>query len=130
MSETLSDEKKAFEDRLTKALDEAWSKVNRALEAPVSQTREWEMSVRLAAEAVEYSSAMFSLTHGLEDFDPPVKIEKKAEPQVLLRESGEELRRARELRRTSVREAYSSLRASADHLKIAYLNQVKKNAKK
>jgi hypothetical protein len=130
LSETLSDDKKVFEDRLNKALDEAWSKVNKALEAPVGQSGEWEMSVRLAAEAVEYSSALFSLTYELEDFDPPVKIEKKVDPQVLVRESVEELRRARELRLNSTREAYSSLRAAADHLKIAYLDQVKKKAKK
>lgn len=130
MSETISDEKKVFEDRLNKALDEAWSKVNKTLEVPIDQSKAWEMSVRLAAEAVEYSSAIFSLTYGLEDFDPEVKIEKKADPQVLLRDSVEELRRARELRPSSTREAYSSLRAAADHLKIAYLGQVKKNAKK
>jgi hypothetical protein len=130
LSETLSDNKKVFEDRLTKALDEAWSKVNRALEEQAEHTGDWEMSVRLAAEAVEYSSAMFSLTYGLEDFDPAVKIEKKLDPQVLLKESVELLRRARDLRRSSTAEAYSSLRAAADHLKIAYLAQGKKSAKK
>jgi hypothetical protein len=129
LSETISDQKKVFEEKLTKALDEAWSKANKALEAPVGQSDEWEMSVRLAAEAVEYSSALFSLTYGLEDFDPAVKIEKKVDSQVLLKESVEELRRARELPRSSTREAYSSLRAAADHLKIVYLNHVKKNAK-
>jgi hypothetical protein len=130
LSETLSDDKEVFEDRLTKALDEAWSKVNKALEQSVEQSREWEMSIRLAAEAVEYSSALFSLTYGLEDLDPEVKIERKADPLVLLKESVEELKRAREMRQRSNTEAYSSLRAAADHLKIAYLNHVKKNAKK
>jgi hypothetical protein len=130
LSETISDDKKVFEDRLIKALDEAWSKVNKALEEPAEHSGEWEMSVRLAAEAVEYSSALFSLTYGLEDFDPLVKIEKRLDPRVLLKESVEELRRARELRRSSTTEAYSSLRAAAEHLKIVYLDQVKKNAKK
>jgi hypothetical protein len=130
LSETFSDDKKVFEDRLSKALDEAWSKVNKVLEQPVDQSGEWEMSIRLAAEAVEYSSALFSLTYGLEDLDPEVKIERKADPLVLLKESVEELKRAREMRQRSTTEAYSSLRAAADHLKIAYLNHVKKNAKK
>jgi hypothetical protein len=130
LSETLSDSKKVFEARLTKALDEAWSKVNKALEEPAELSGEWEMTVRLAAEAVEYSSALFSLTYGLEDFDPVVKIERKVDQRVLFMESVEELRRARELRQSSIREAYSNLRAAADHLKLVYLDQVKKNAKK
>jgi hypothetical protein len=130
LSETLSDTKKVFEARLTRALDEAWSKVNKLIEEPAEHSREWEMTVRLAAEAVEYSSALFSLAHGLEDFDPPVKIEKNVDPRVLLKESVQDLRRARELRQSSIREAYSYLRAAADHLKLVYLGQVKKNAKK
>jgi hypothetical protein len=130
LSETLSDDRKVFEKRLNKALDEAWSKVNKALEPQSVQSGEWEMRIRLAAEAVEYSSALFSLTYGLEDFDPEVEVYRNIDPHALVKESVEELKRARELRQSSTTEAYSSLRAAADHLKIAYLDQVKKTAKK
>jgi len=74
VSENASEEKKIFEERLDKALDEAWSKVNNALDQTASLSGELEMSIRLAAEAVEYSSAMFSLTYGLEDLDPEVRV--------------------------------------------------------
>jgi hypothetical protein len=130
LSETLSDDRKVFEERLSKALDEAWSKVNKALEPQSAPSGEWEMRIRLAAEAVEYSSALFSLTYGLEDLDPEVKVQKNIGLQDLVKQSVEELRRARDLRQSSTTEAYSSLRAAADHLKIAYLDQVKKTAKR
>jgi hypothetical protein len=131
LAETLSDDKKVLEDRLGKALDEAWSKANRALEGQEDQSDGFETKVRLAAEAVEYSSALFSLAYGLEDFDPEVSIEKKnIDSKALVKQSIEELRKAMELRKSSIAEAYSSLRAAADHLKIAYLDHVKKSAKR
>jgi hypothetical protein len=131
LAETLSDEKKVLDDRLGKALDEAWSKANLALEGQEEQSDGFEPKVRLAAEATEYSSALFSLAYGLEDFDPEVNIEKKnIDSKALMKQSVEELRKAMELRKSSTTEAYSSLRAAADHLKIAYLDHVKKSAKK
>jgi len=131
LAETLSDDKKVLEDRLGKALDEAWSKANLALEGQEKQSNGFEMRVRLAAEAVEYSSALFSLAYALEDFDPEVKIDKKnVDSKALVKQSVGELRKAMELRKSSTTEAYSSLRAAADHLKIVYLDHVKKSAKK
>lgn len=88
-----------------------------------------EMSIRLAAEAVEYSSALFSLTYGLEDLDPEIKVDKDKDPITLVKNSVEFLRRARELRQNSTAEAYTALRTAADYLKIAYLSQVKKSMK-
>ncbi len=87
---------------------------------------ESEMGTRMAAEAVEYSSALFSLTYGLEDFDPAIKLDKGSNPLTLVNVAVRELQKARELRETSPKEAYSNLRAAADHLKLAYLQQVKK----
>jgi len=49
---------------------------------------------------------------------------------MLVKGSLEALSRARELRGKSATDAYSSLRTAADCLKTAYLDQVKKSAKK
>ena len=130
VSEKAAEEKKIFEDRLEKALDEAWSKVNLVLDQTGTDSGELEMSVRLAAEAVEYSSALFSLTYGLEDADPEVRVRRNVDTLVLVKDSVEALKRARELREKSTVEAYSSLRTAADYLKTAYLDQVKRSAKR
>jgi hypothetical protein len=131
LAETISDDKKVLEDRLGNALDEAWSKASLALEGLEGKSNGFEIKVRLAAEAVEYSSALFSLAYGLEDFDPEVNIAKKnIDSKALVKQSVEELRKAIELRKSSTTEAYSMLRAAADHLKVAYLDHVKKSAKK
>ncbi len=130
MSQTESEDRKIFEEKLDKALDEAWSKVNDAFDQSTGRTEQQEMSIRLAAEAVEYSSALFSLTYGLEDLDPQVKVGKNQDLVVLVKDSLEALRRARELRGQSAPEAYASLRKAADYLKTAYLDQVKKTSAK
>ncbi len=130
VSEKAAEEKKIFEDRLEKALDEAWSKVNLVLDQTGTDSGELEMSVRLAAEAVEYSSALFSLTYDLEDADPEVRVRRNVDTLVLVKDSVEALKRARELREKSTVEAYSSLRTAADYLKTAYLDQVKRSAKR
>lgn len=88
------------------------------------------MNMRLAAEAVEFSSALFSLTFGLEDVNPEFKIDKKADPLALARSSAELLTKALELRQASAVDAYTNLRKAADFLKTAYLNQAKKTAKR
>ena len=117
-----------LEDRLNKALDEAWLKVNDAL-TTAGDSPEYEMRIRLAAEAVEYSSALFNLANGLDDFDPAIKLEKKADPVALVKNAVEELRKARELKH-STKGAYTNLRSAADQLKLAYLGQTKKTTTK
>ena len=112
-----------------KALDEAWTKLHVALDTSPNEPKLFELNAHFAAEAVEYSSFLFSLTYGLEDFDPVVKVNKKQEPIVLLKNSLDPLKRAREIREKSPEEAYSSLRTAAETLQIAYLNQVKKMKK-
>jgi len=130
VAENSSAEKKFLEEKVDKALEEAWSKVNIAVESTAKRLEQSTMTLWLAAEAAEYSSALFSLAYGLEDLDPEVKPLKGRDSVRLVRESIEALRRARELRPTSVTEAYSSLRTAAGYLKAAYLDQSKKTAKK
>jgi hypothetical protein len=88
------------------------------------------MGIWLAAEAVEYSSLLFSLTYGLEDMDPKPKETRNEDLLILLKESLELLRQAREERGRSSIQAYASLRAAGHYLKTAHLNQVKKKTKR
>lgn len=126
MSQEADDEAEALEEKLNKALDEAWTKVSRASEVASNESSEVPAILHQAAEAVEFSSALFSLTYGLEDFDPEVKIKRNSEPTALVKESLELLRKSRELRKVSSREAYSNLRTAADYLKTAFLRQSKR----
>lgn len=130
MSAETLDEQRLLEEKLAKALEEASYKVGLALDPNPTSSAELEMAMRLAAEAVEYSSALFSLTFGLEDVNPEVRIDKKADPSALVRSSADLLKKVCELQRTSAVGAYANLRKAADYLKTAYLSQAKKNAKK
>lgn len=130
MSQESLDETLVLEKKFDKALEEATYKVGLASESSRRPADEFEMNIRLAAEAAEYSSALFSLTHSLGDVYPDFKIDKKAEPSLLISESAEALKKAGELRRSSKVEAYANLRKAADYLKTAYFNQVKKSRKR
>jgi hypothetical protein len=130
MSERTLVEKEFLESKLEKALDDAWSKVNTALDKTIKSSADAALGIWLAAEAVEYSSLLFNLTYGFEDLDPPVKIRKGESALVLVKNSLELLRRAREGRRMSATDAYANLRTAADYLKAAHLDQVKKSTKK
>jgi len=130
VAENSSEEKKFLEEKVDKALEEAWSKVNIAVESTAKRLEQSTMTLWLAAEAAEYSSALFSLAYGLEDLDPEVKITRGRDFLELVKDSMEALKRARELRPKSVAEAYTSLRTAAGYLKAAYLDQSKKTAKK
>jgi len=130
VAENSSEEKKFLEEKVDKALEEAWSKVNIAVDSMAGKPKESVMVLWLAAEAAEYSSALFSLAYGLEDLDPEVRITRGRDFLELVKDSMEALKRARELRPKSVAEAYTSLRTAAGYLKAAYLDQSKKTAKK
>ena len=130
MSERSPAEREFLESKLRKALDDAWSKVNIALDKTSKSSADIALGIWLAAEAVEYSSLLFNLTYGLEDLEPAVKIRKGEAALVLVKDSIEFLRRAREGRRKSVTDAYVNLRTAADYLKVAHLDQVKKSTKK
>ena len=130
MSGRLSVERKALESKLEKALDDAWSKVNLALEKASKPSTNLSMEIWFAAEALEYSSLLFNLTYGLDDLKPPVKPRKAETASALIKDSLELLRRAREERQKSTTDAYVNLRTAADYLKTAHLDQVKKLAKR
>ena len=130
MAEDSSDEKKSLEEKVNKAFEEAWSKVSIAVDSVAGRSGESVMALWLAAEAAEYTSALFSLAYGLEDLDPEVKVVRSRDPLGLVQDSIEALRRASELRWKSAAEAYLSLRTAAGYLKDAYLDQSKKTAKK
>jgi len=130
VAEDSSDEKKSLEEKVNKAFEEAWSKVSIAVDSVAGRSGESVMALWLAAEAAEYTSALFSLAYGLEDLDPKVKITRGRELLGLVKDSMEALKRARELRPKSVAEAYTSLITAAGYLKAAYLDQSKKTAKK
>ena len=130
MSRGSSVEQKSLEAKLEKALDEAWSKVNIALDNASKSSVGYAMEIWLAAEALEYSSLLFNLTYELEDLKPVVKPRKHEGAMVLIKDSMELLKRAREGRHKSAADAYINLRTAADYLKTAHLDQVKKSTKK
>ncbi|HET7405492.1 MAG TPA: hypothetical protein VFJ63_05185 [Candidatus Bathyarchaeia archaeon] len=123
MSQLSADAKRRFEEKLVRALDEAWAKMNTALQIGPGDSREAEMSIWLAAEAAEYASFLFNATYDLDELDPKVKIKRGSDPLVLMKDSYESLRIARELREKSPTEAYTELRYAADRLKAAYLRK-------
>ena len=130
MSESSLDDKALLEGKLSSAMDEAWSKVNKALEQTSRRSEKFEKEIWMAAEAVEYSSLLFNLTYGLEDIDPGAKDRKNEDPVNLVRDSLELLKQARETRRDSSLEAYTKIRTAAHYLKRAYLDELKKAPKK
>jgi hypothetical protein len=130
LSERPPIEQKLLEARLEKALDDAWSKVNIALDKSSKASANLAMEIWLAAEALEYSSLLFNLAYGLEDLKPAVKPRKHETAIVLIKDSMALLKRVREGRQTSATDAYVNLRTAADYLKTAHLDQVKKFTKK
>jgi hypothetical protein len=130
LSKTSPSEQKSLESKLEKALDDAWSKVNIALANASKPSANFAMELWFATEALEYSSLLFNLTYGLEDLKPAVKPRKHEEGIVLVKDSMELLKLAREGRLKSATEAYVNLRTAADYLKTAHLDQVKKFTKK
>ena len=130
MSERSTAEEESLESRLEKALEDAWSKVNIALDRTSRSSADVALEIWFAAEALEYSSLLFNLTYGLEDVKHAVKLRKGEAALVLVKDSMELLKQVREGRRWSVPDAYVNLRTAADYLKVAHLDQVKKSTKK
>jgi len=130
LSERSTAEEESLESRLEKALEDAWSKVNIALDRTSRSSADVALEIWFAAEALEYSSLLFNLTYGLEDVKPAVKLRKGEAALVLVKDSMELLKQVREGRRRSLPDAYVNLRTAADYLKVAHLDQVKKSTKK
>ena len=116
-----AEEQRMLEDKVSKALEEARTKLDAALDHLSKGGTESEKKVWWAEEAAEYSSLLYSLTYGLEDEDPPVPVRKRnAEPVPLVKESSESLRCATELRGTSPLEGYRYLRTTVYKLREAH----------
>ena len=114
-----------LESNLNKALEEAWTKANVALEGAATDGDGSAMKIWLAAEAVEYSSLLYSLTYGLEDVDPPPAEKKGQSAMLLLKDSVSGLKRVRERGLLTHLQAYELLREAAHGLRTAYMNALK-----
>ncbi len=130
MSERSPPLEEFLESKLEKALDDAWSKVNIALDKKSKSSADVAIGIWLAAEALEYSSLLFNLTYGLEDVKPTTKPRKGEAALVLIKDSMVLLKQVREGRQRSTTDAYVNLRTAADYLKTAHLEQVRKSRKK
>ncbi len=126
-----AEEQRMLEKKISKALEEARTKLDAALDHLSNGGTEPEKKVWWAEEAAEYSSLLYSLTYSLEDEDPPVPVRKRnAEPTSLVKESAESLRRATELRGKSSLEGYHNLRTAVYKLRQAHHILEKAGAKK
>ena len=116
-----AEEQRMLEEKVGKALEEARTKLDLAMDNLSKGGTDSEKKVWLAEEASEYSSLLYSLTYGLEDEDPPVPVRKRnAEPTSLVHESSESLQRATELRSRSPLEGYQYLRTAVYKLRQAH----------
>src|SRR5260370_40279960 len=116
-----AEEQRMLEKKVSKALEEARTKLDAALDHLSNGGTDPEKKVWWAEEAAEYSSLLSSLTYSLEDEDPPVPVRKRnAEPPSLVKESAESLRRATELRGKSSFEGYHNLRTAVYKLRHAH----------
>jgi len=123
---TESQEQQLLEEKLRTALEEAWAKANAALVEVVKGDEGDAKKVWLAAEAAEYSSLLYSLTHGLEDVNPPVRETKSRDAADLVREAVEALNLIRARKPTDQQEAYGMLRNAAQSLRTVHLASLKK----
>ncbi len=126
-----AEEQRMLEEKVSKALEEARTKLDAALDHLSNGGTEPEKKVWWAEEAAEYSSLLYSLTYGFEDEDPPAPVRKRnAEPIPLVKESSELLRHATELRGKSSLEGYQYLRTTVYKLRQAHHILEKAGAKK
>ncbi len=126
-----AEEQRMFEEKVGKALEEARTKLDVALDHLAKGGADSTKKVWWAEEAAEYSSLLYSLTYGLEDEDPPVPVRKRnAEPISLVKESSESLYRATELRGKSSLEGYRYLRTAVYKLREAHHILEKAGSKK
>jgi|SRR6267378_3307376 len=126
-----AEEQRMLEEKVGKALEEARAKLDAAMDHLSKGGTDSVKKVWSAEEAAEYSSLLYSLTYGLEDEDPPVPVRKRnAEPNPLVEESVESLRRATELRGKSPLEGYQYLRTTVYKLRQAHHILEKTGAKK
>ena len=126
MAKAPDNEQRVLEEKLSKALDEAWAKANAALKDSTAGTEGREKQLWAAAEASEYCSLLFSLRHDLEDTDPPVKEKRGVDQVSLVQKAVEALHRVRASRNKPSSESYQDLRKAVYCLRRAYLGKQEK----
>ena len=110
-----------LEEKTGKALAEARTNLDIALDELSGSGTDLVKKVWLAEEAAEYSSLLYSLTYGLEDEDPPTPVRKRnTDPSMLVRESDEQLRLATNLRDKTPLKGYGHLRAAVYKLRQSH----------
>jgi hypothetical protein len=124
-----AEEHRILEEHLKRALDEAWTKTNTALEQSGKAARDREMAVWLAMESVEYTSYLFALTNDFEDVDPIPPPKKGKDVSSLVKESVDILRRVRASSGNEKLADYTRLRDAVHNLRTAYLEFRKKHSK-
>lgn len=125
------EEQRFLEEKTGQALAEARTKLDIAIAELSTASVDLMMKVWLAEEAAEYSSALYSLTYGLEDEDPPAPAKKRnADPIVLVKESDPLLTQATNLRGKSPREGYVHLRTAVHKLRQSHHILERSHAKK
>ena len=126
-----TEEQRLLEDKTAQALAEARTKLDIAIAGLSKKNADLVMKVWLAEEAAEYSSALYSLTYGLEDEDPPAPAKKRnADPAVLVKESDPLLTQATNLRSKTPREGYADLRTAVHKLRQSHHILERAHAKK
>ncbi len=118
-------EQRVLEANLYKALEEAWTKANAALEDATRGLEGSAKKIWLAAEAAEYSSLLYSLTYGLEDADPHPPEMKGQDTFSLVKESVAALSQVRTPDKRKREQAYFTLRNAVHGLRTAYLSSLK-----
>jgi len=118
-----------LEEYLKKALEEAWAKTNNALDQAGNTGKGRQMAIWLAAESVEYTSYLFSLTNDLEDADPPPPPTKGRDVTSLVKESVDALEQVRASSDRGKLADYTRLRDAVHSLRTAYLEFRKKPRK-
>ncbi len=115
------EEQRFLEEKTGKALDEARTKLDIAIDSINRSSDDSWKKVWMAEEAAEFSSMLYSLTYSLEDEDPTPPVRKRnADPAALVKESDGFLRTATALRGKSSLEGYIALRTAVDKLRQSH----------
>jgi len=125
LAEADEQEQRVLEANLNKALEEAWTKANAALEDAARGLEGFAKKIWLAAEAAEYSSLLYSLAYGLEDVDPAPPEMKGKDTLSLVKESVAALSQVRTSNKRKQEQTYSTLRNAVHGLRTAYLSSLK-----
>ncbi len=124
-----AEEQRILGEYLKRALDEAWAKTNKALDQARRFDKDREMTIWLAAESVEYTSYLYSLTNDLEDVDPPPPLTKGKDIASLVKDSVDALEQVKVRSGKGRLADYTRLRDAVHNLRTAYLGFRKKPRK-